>query len=315
MSESRSWSWETALCGVVPPLISPLTPGGEADGPAITRLVKHILGGGCSSLFVLGGCGEGAYLTPGQRAAVLRAAARAASGRVPLLVGVMLPGTGLAVEAARQAADEGADALVVGSPYYYPVDGGMQRRHVEAVLTAVPLPVLLYNIPQATHHSIAPSLATALAEEPRILGIKDSAGDFEAFQAFLRIKQRRPAFCVLQGHETYAAASLLLGSDGLVPGMANFAPTRFVELYRAAVADDVATCTRLQTAIADLDTLHAQGHWLSALKAACALCGLGNGLPAPPLLPASEVDCSAIRAILVRHRLLPSPDQSRILRD
>ena len=304
---SRSWSWETALCGVIPPMISPLTPAGEPDGPAIVKLVKHILGGGCTGLFALGGCGEGAYLTPRQRAEVLRAAVRAASGRVPVLAGIMLPGTGPAVEAARQAADDGADALVVGSPYYYPVDDGMQRRHVEAILAAGPLPVLLYNIPQATHHPIAPSLAAALAEEPRILGIKDSAGDFEAFQAFLRIKEKRPAFCVLQGHEAYAAASLLLGSDGLVPGMANFAPARFVELHRAAVTDDVATCTRLQTAITDLETLHVQGHWLPALKAACALCGLGNGIPSPPLLPASGTDREAIRAILARHRLIPSP--------
>jgi 4-hydroxy-tetrahydrodipicolinate synthase len=299
----RSWSWDGALCGIVPPMISPLAPIGEPDGRAIAGLVEHILGGGCSGLFVLGGCGEGAILTSRQRAAVVRTTAWAAAGRAPVLVGVMLPATGPAVEAARQAADEGADALVVGSPYYYPTDGGMQRRHVEGILAAVPLPVLLYNIPQATHHPIAPAVAAALAAEPRILGIKDSAGDFEAFQGFLRIKERRADFRVLQGHEAYAAASLLLGGDGLVPGMANFAPARFVALRRAAVAGDAAGCARLQAAITDLETLHAQGHWLAALKAACALCGLGDGVPAPPLLPASESDRRAIRAILARHGL------------
>ena len=112
----------------------------------------------------------------------------------PVLVGVMLPATGPAMEAARQAADEGADALVVGSPYYLGVDAAAQQRHVEAILGAVSLPVLLYNIPQATHNPLAPATVTRLAQDPRILGIKDSAGDFEAFQGFLAIKKRRAAF-------------------------------------------------------------------------------------------------------------------------
>ena len=156
------WSWETALCGIIPPMISPLAPVGEPDGPAIASLVEHILGGGCTGLFVLGGCGEGAWLTPQQRAAVIRAAAFAAAGRAPILAGVMLPATGPACEAARQAADEGADALVVGSPYYFGVDAVTQQRHVEALLRAAPLPVLLYNIPQATHNPLAPSTVARL---------------------------------------------------------------------------------------------------------------------------------------------------------
>ncbi|HEX7547447.1 MAG TPA: dihydrodipicolinate synthase family protein, partial [Candidatus Methylomirabilis sp.] len=98
---NSGWSWDTALCGVVPPMISPLNETGESDGDALKALVEHILDGGCSGLFVLGGCGEGAWLTSEQRASVVRGAIRAAAGRVPVLVGVMLPATGLAMDAAR----------------------------------------------------------------------------------------------------------------------------------------------------------------------------------------------------------------------
>ncbi len=205
----KGWSWETALCGVIPPMITPLTASGEPDQAAIRKLVEHTLGGECSGLFVLGGCGEGAWLTAMQRAAVVRATVQAVAGRAPVLVGIMLPATGPGTEAARQAADEGADALVVGSPYYYPVDSAIQERHLEAILKAVPLPALLYNIPQCTHHSISPTTVARLARHERVLGIKDSAGNFEAFQQFLAVKQRRPTFRVLQGDESLAAASLL----------------------------------------------------------------------------------------------------------
>lgn len=298
---NQRWTWDAALRGIVPPMISPLSPVGEVDGDALAVVVDHILGGGCSGLFVLGGCGEGAWLTREQRSAVIRAAMRAAAGRAPVLAGVMLPATGPAVEAARQAADDGADALVVGSPYYFSVDAAPQELHVEAVLDAVSLPVLLYNIPQATHNPLRPESVARLAQSPRILGIKDSAGDFEAFQGFLAIKRRRPDFRVLQGNEHFASASLLLGGDGLVPGMGNFAPALFVALREAALKADAAACAALQAEITDLCTLHSHGHWLPALKAACAMLGLSNGVPSRPLLPSTPAQRRAIAAILTRH--------------
>ena len=56
---STTWSWDEALTGVVPPLISPLTDGGDVDGPATGAVVEHVLGGGCTGLFVLGGAVSG----------------------------------------------------------------------------------------------------------------------------------------------------------------------------------------------------------------------------------------------------------------
>src|SRR5438067_12065645 len=99
-------------------MISPLSadPARRADAEAVGRVVDYILAGGCSGLFVLGGVGQGAWLSTSQREEIVRATVRAAAGRAPVLVGLMLPGTAPARDAARQAADAGADALVVGSP-------------------------------------------------------------------------------------------------------------------------------------------------------------------------------------------------------
>ena len=75
----------------------------------------------------------------------------------------------------------------------------------------------------------------------------------------------------------------------------------FVSLHRAVGRGDVAACAALQEKITDLCTLHGHGHWLPALKAACAMLGLGNGVPSPPLLPATEEQRRAIASILARH--------------
>ena len=302
-NHTAGWTWEQALTGIVPPLISPLARSGTPDAVAQARVVEHVLGNGCSGLFVLGGTGEGAWLTTSQRGLVVRGAVRAAAGRVPVLVGVTLPASGPAAEAALQAEGEGADAVVVGSPYYGQVDPAGQERHVEAILHAVSLPALLYNIPQATHNPILPATARRMAGDPRVLGIKDSAGDLGAFQEFVAIKRVHPFFRVLQGNEHCASSSLLLGADGLVPGMANFAPALFVALRAAAAARDVDACARLQEEISDLWAIHRQGHVLTALKAACAMFGLGNGIPSAPLRPATRQHRRAIAAIIERHEI------------
>ena len=303
---ARGWTWDGALTGIVPPAISPLDGAREIDEEAVAALVEHVLRGGCSGLFVLGGCGEGAWLPARQRGAVVRAFVRAAAGRVPVLAGVMLPATAPAMEAARQAAGEGADAVVVGSPYYFGVDAAAQQRHIETVIEAGGRPALLYNIPQCTHQVVAPGTVGELARDSRVLGIKDSAGDFVAFQAYLAIKATRADFRVLQGHEHLAAASLRLGGDGLVPGLANVAPALLVELRAAAARGDGAACTRLQGEILDLCAIHEIGHWLPALKAACAVIGIGSGVPALPLVPSTEAERRAVAAVLARHGLGPA---------
>lgn len=299
-----TWRWTEQLSGVIPPLITPLDHAERVDGAAARALVDHVLAGGCSGLFVVGGCGLGPWLTTAQRGEAVGAMVAAAAQRVPVLAGIMLPATGPAREAALQAEAEGADALVVGSPYYYVVGGDDQRRHIEAILEAVSLPVLLYNIPQCTHQPLLPETVAALAHEPRVLGIKDSSGDLAGFQRLLAIKRERPDFRVLQGDERVMAACLLSGGDGLIPGLANVAPHFFVELVRAAAHGEVEACRQLQERILDLWTLFTHGSSLAALYAACAALGLGSGRPAQPWCAPDAAQQQAIAAILRRHDVL-----------
>jgi 4-hydroxy-tetrahydrodipicolinate synthase len=287
-------------------MISPLTPDMEADAVGVGRIANFILNGGCSGLFVLGGVGEGAWLSSRQRDGIVRATVRAAGGRAPVLVGVMLPGTAPAREEALRAEDAGADALVVGSPYYFGVDAASQRRHVEAILSATSLPVLLYNIPQCTHAPLQLEAVAALAAEPRILGVKDSWGDMGYFQSLLTLKHQHPKFRVLQGNEHAAMASLLLGCDGLVPGLANVAPRVLVDLVNAGHAGDVAECSRLNEQVFDLTRMYTQDIGLPGIYAAAAQMGLIDNVPAEPWLPIDEKQGELVRSILRAHDLLPS---------
>src|SRR5947209_17975147 len=121
--EQATWSWLENLAGVIPPLITPLDDTGHVDAAGVDALVTYTLAAGCSGLFVAGGCGLGPWLTSAQRHEVVRRTVICAAHRVPVLAGVMLPASGPTCEEARHMEAEGADAVVVATPYYFGVDG------------------------------------------------------------------------------------------------------------------------------------------------------------------------------------------------
>ena len=148
--------------------------------------------------------------------------------------------------------------------------------YFEAIAARASAPVVLYNIPQNTHLTLAPSTVRILAGHPNIVGIKDSAGDWIAFDAFLAL--RADDFSVMQGREHLAAISLWSGADGVISAMANFAP-RLLQALAAAIRDERprSEILALQATIGELATVFDQGDWLSGLKVTLRVPGLGRG--------------------------------------
>lgn len=277
MTNAEARSATRPFTGVIPPLITPLTSEGDVDHTSLKRHVDRLIQGGVTGLFVLGSSGEGPWLTTQQRVDVIATAVGAARSRVPVLAGVLDPGPVVVIEHVNRAAEAGADAVVVTTPYYFAAGHATQMRHFEAVATASPVPVMLYNIPEMTHNRLVPETAAELAAHPNIVGIKDSDGNWEHFEQFLAMRERFPGFAVFQGHERTAGKSLLAGADGVVPGLANLVPDLFVQMVRSAEDADRATVNALQGQIANLWELHNEGVWLTCLKYACFLNGIGSG--------------------------------------
>ena len=265
------------LSGVIPPVITPLTKDGKVDVPAIERLVTYLIESGVSGLFVLGSSGEGPWLTSSQRRQVIEETVRVAAGRVPVLAGVLEPSTGRALKAAQMAEVAGADALVLTSPYYYEAGGALQIYHVATIATVTSLPLVLYNIPPATHNPIAPDTVRELLEIDNLIGIKDSAGNWQDFEKLLELKEARPGFRVLQGAERMAARAVLAGADGIVPGLGNLVPGTFDRIFKSARAGEREAALALQEQVNALGNLQGHGFWLVCLKYAASLLGFGSG--------------------------------------
>lgn len=265
------------LKGVIPPMISPLTTGGEVDEAAIDRLVEHMLSAGCTGAFVLGTSGEGPWLTPAQQRQVIGRTVKAMNGRGVVLAGALEPNAQRTIEALPAIADLGADAVVIASPYYFGADAAAQLQHFERVAAASPLPVMLYNIPPMTHTVVSVDTVREALQFDNIIGIKDSAGDKAAFEGFLNLRKIKTSFRVFQGAEKLAAWSMLAGADGLVPGLGNVAPRLAVQIYEAGKAGRESEALALQAQFDELGTLHNHDYWLVCLKHAASLLGFGSG--------------------------------------
>ncbi|MGH7922444.1 MAG: dihydrodipicolinate synthase family protein, partial [Candidatus Dormibacteraceae bacterium] len=234
---------DQALHGVIPPLITPLNEDGTLDESSFRTQLRRCLDAGCSGVFVSGSTGEGPWLTAEQRR---RAVELAVESETVVLAGVMLPGTSMTREAAVDAAQAGADAVVVSAPYYFGADDRTIVQHVESIAASVDRTIVLYNIPQLTHNPMSAPVVQELAGNPAVIGIKDSSGDMDLFRAHLRVAEQTSSFRVLQGAHSEMRASLLLGAHGLVPGLANVFPALFVGLLNAVREQDEARGTAVQ---------------------------------------------------------------------
>jgi 4-hydroxy-tetrahydrodipicolinate synthase len=306
LQPSEEKGMETIFAGIIPPMLTPLTPDERIDCPAVERLVNFLIGHGVHGLFILGSIGEGAFLRPAEKRTLAEATIAAARGRVPVIVGVLEPGTEKVIEGMRLLALPGIAAYVVTTPYYY---GGFSpthlREHFRRVASAADRPILAYNIPQNTHVTMKADLMCELADVPNIAGVKDSAGDWLEDQVLL-LRPRRTGFAIFQGNQVYAGVSLLAGADGLVPGHANIWPDLLVQMYDAALRKELAPVWHAQARLNELMTLRARAPIHTFKVVAQALGLMGDTVVAPlPRLSAEEA-----RQCVTAHRAIGLPVDS-----
>ena len=229
--------------GSIVALVTPFTDGGEVDHAALDGLVEFHLEQGSDGLVVAGTTGESATLTRQEFRELLQAVVRRVDGVVPVLAGTGSAATTAAVEQSRQAAELGADGLLVVTPYYNrPPQSGLEA-HFTAVAEAVNLPLVLYNVPSRTAVDLLPATVARLATHPRIVGIKEAKrqpGRVEELVALCG-----DGFTVLSGDDPSCLSAMQSGARGVVSVAANVAPAQMHQLCSLAAAGDWATARSL----------------------------------------------------------------------
>jgi dihydrodipicolinate synthase/N-acetylneuraminate lyase len=295
--------------GIIPPVVTPLTPNGQLDEPGLAKLIEHLIEGGVHGMFMLGTTGEAPSLAGVLQRQVIASITRLVKGRVPVLIGISHTSLSESVALARCAADAGCHAVVAAAPYYLPLDQGELAGYFRQLATQVPLPLMLYNFPLLTKVVFEPETVRVLLDEQNIVGIKDSSGDLDYFAKIVEVAKGRHRFSLLAGKEGNLHEVIALGGHGGVTGGANIHPRLFVDFYEAAMAKDSKKIAEYSALVNQLGQIYpVAGNRFSAgiagIKTTLELLGICGGDVAPPIQPVTAEQKKRIQAILVSLGLL-----------
>ncbi len=286
------------LQGSFTALITPFR-NGAVNEAALRRLIRRQIKAGTNGLVPCGSTGEAATLHPHEYRRVIEIAVEEANGRIPVVPGVGTNATDKTIAQARQVAAWGADALLVIVPYYNkPTQAGLYN-HFAAVAKAVPVPIVVYNIPGRTGVNLQPSTLAKLARNfKNIIATKEAAGSLDQVSHIISLC---PAgFIVLSGDDSLTVPMMSIGAKGVISVIGNLYPRQNAQMAAAALKGDFKTAGRLHKRLFPV----VKGLFLETnpipVKAAAEMKHLCSGEVRAPLTPMTSGARAKLRGILRR---------------
>jgi 4-hydroxy-tetrahydrodipicolinate synthase len=277
----------TAMC-------TPFTSDGHApDLDAVQRLATHLVDSGNDGLVVNGTTGESPTTTDAEQDAVLRAVLDAVGERAVVLAGVGTNDTAHTTELARQAEKSGAHGLLVVTPYYNkPPQEGLFR-HFTTVAAATGLPLMLYDIPGRAGVPIASGTLKRLAENDRVVAVKDAKGDLFASAEVMAATD----LAYYSGDDSLNLAHLTQGAVGVVSVVGHLAAGEYRTMAAAVASGDLAQAIALHHRLVPLvEAMMNRTQGAIMVKAALELQRvIPNRTVRLPLVEATETQIAQLR--------------------
>lgn len=285
------------LSGIYTALVTPFHADESLDLDGFARLVDDQVAGGVAGVVVNGSTGEFPSLTSDERRATVEAVARAAAGRIELIVGIGGMTTAEVRSHAEHALSVGAKSGLLVMPYYEP----LSDEELEAFVTdvaSVGLPLMIYNNPGGTGMSLTPEFIGALSLIENVVSIKDTTPEVSRLFAIDRTTQGR--LDVLSGHDSSTIYAFLSGRDAAVWGAPNAHPSACVALWRLARAGRSDAALQLWSHLYPLQQFLESHNYMASTKAGANLRGVGVGEPRKPIMPLSDADRDELAGVIAR---------------
>jgi 4-hydroxy-tetrahydrodipicolinate synthase len=282
--------------GIIPAVTTPFDPSGAVDRAALEGNLAALLDAGVHGFVATGTMGEAGSLTTAERRTVVADVVRAAAGRVPVIAGVSSGTPAASIAYAADAAEAGADAIMLLPPLGYRGDAREIVAFYRAVAGAAGLPVMAYNNPEASGTDMPPALIARLAAEvEQVVAVKECSGDARRIAALL---DAAPGLEVLVGGDDWALEGLCAGATGWVSGVADCAPAECVELFEACRAADLERARAVYSRLLPLGRLDMTPKLVQYFKAAQDALGFAGGPVRPPRLALDDADRAILDAAL-----------------
>lgn len=279
------------LRGVMTAMATPFERGGAVDEAAARRLSAHLVEHGSHGVVVAGSTGEAATLDDGEQISLLRAVVEEIGERAAVICGTGTNDTRHSIELTKAAADAGAEAALVVTPYYNKPNPAGILAHFEAIAAAVPdLPLIAYNIPSRVVVNVPPEDLVELGRIDSVVAVKqannDEIGPIEGLD-------------VLAGNDDVFLRTLELGLAGGILVASHLAGDKIREMWDAAQAGNLDRAREIDAGLTPLYEALAVTTNPMPVKAALEIAGL---IPSDAMrLPLISVDAGqreTIRAAL-----------------
>ncbi len=275
--------------GAITAIVTPMRDG-KVDEQGLTDLINFQIEGGINGLVPCGTTGESATLDFDEHKRVIELTVKAVDGRVPVIAGTGANNTLEAIELTESARASGADAVLSVVPYYNkPSQEGLYR-HFKAILDAVDIPMVLYNVPSRTVTNMEPATVARLAELDKVIGIKEASGSLNQVAAVIR--SCPDDFIVLSGDDFTSMPTVLIGGKGVISVTSNVEPRGMADLMAAALEGDLARANEIHYRLFGL--MGTMFCYPSPAPAKKALQLMGKIASAEVRLPMTEMDEASI---------------------
>ncbi len=232
--------------GIISAIMTPMHHDESVNHDALGLLVENQLGRGVEGFYCCGSSGEGPLLGLEERAAILRTIVGSVKGRVPVISHVGTVRTADAVYLAKTAEKDGADAVSLVPPYYYKFTKKEIIAYYQQVITAISIPVIIYNIPQFTGVELDAEIADALLSEPQVLGVKHTSHNLYSLE---RMAAKYPNKVFFNGFDEIFLSALAAGATATVGTTVNLQPELFLAVRDVFRRGEFARAMKLQQQI------------------------------------------------------------------
>jgi 4-hydroxy-tetrahydrodipicolinate synthase len=287
--------------GAIVAIVTPFKKG-KVDEAALRKLIEFQIINGTDGIVPCGTTGESSTLSHEEHDKVIEITIDAVKKRVPVIAGTGSNSTAEAIRLTKHAHKAGADGALMVAPYYNrPTQEGLYQ-HYKAVAEAVPIPIIIYNIPGRTGVNINPDTLARLAKIKNIVGVKEASGSIKQMSDVISLCG--PKFDVLSGDDLFTLPLMAMGGRGVISVVSNVAPADMAALVDAFEAGDLKKAQALHLKMAGLiDSLFIETN-PTPVKAALSLMKKISYEVRLPLYKMSDANYERLKKVMVGYGLI-----------
>ena len=284
-------------------IVTPMKDNLEINYDKLDEMLEEQIAGGTDAIIICGTTGESATMTEKEHSEAIRFAIERVNHRIPVIAGTGSNCTRTAIELSKEAEKDGADGLLLVTPYYNKATQNGLIAHYTAICNEVKIPAILYNVPSRTGCSIQPqTLARLVKDVDNIVGVKEASGNIGTVAEIMHLCDGN--IDLYSGNDDQVVPLLSLGGLGVISVLSNVAPTYVHDMvYKYLSGDRDGSCKMQLDAIPMCNALFCEVNPIP-VKAALNMMGKEVGPLRAPLTEMEDAHKEVLRKAMTDFGLL-----------